>query len=513
MSIYLEKIKVTIIQYKIVIISTFAWGLLAHGYMFFNKLSFFDDVTSLTSVGATYSSGRWFLGILGAIISKLFHGCYSVPLLIGILTLVMLSVVNVLLTSIFKIQNELSCVILGGLLVVFPAMTALYSFMFTSGYYVFSILLAVLAVYAVTRCEKSVVGISLSILCIALSMGIYQSNVGFSALCFIFLIIFQAMDEQQTQVKDLFKTGVTYVVCLLGGLGAYLALNKVFLAINAVELNTYRGISSMYSREVLKLDFRYLLETFLNINDDLWYFSVYVENTAIVYDIVLLFIGIYICYGIFRLVKKKKIGQAVLLLLATACIPIALNPFALINTDMVSSLVLLPKVLVFVFFVALIEKQQVRRDKIKKVILVFGSFILLYANVYYVYFANRCYLTAELHRFETVSWMTTLVTQIKSLEGFDEQMKIAYLNKENLDDSTFVCDKRILTDEERFYIGDIRKHYTWKVYLKEWCGFEMEEVDAQTYDALLGKDEVVNMKSYPNYGSIQIIDGIIVVKF
>ena len=49
--------------------------------------------------------------------------------------------------------------------------------------------------------------------------------------------------------------------------------------------------------------------------------------------------------------------------------------------------------------------------------------------------------------------------------------------------------------------------------MQRWCGFHMKEVDQNTYEKLENLSEVQNMKNYPNDGSIQIVDDIVVVKF
>ena len=51
-------------QFFTAMLSAYLFGLLAHGMTLFQKLSVLDDVLCLFDTGATYTSGRWFLGIL-----------------------------------------------------------------------------------------------------------------------------------------------------------------------------------------------------------------------------------------------------------------------------------------------------------------------------------------------------------------------------------------------------------------------------------------------------------------
>lgn len=67
---------------KTVLLSALLFGLLAHGFCFFSKYSMHDDLRSLFhGVGATYESGRWFLGVLSfAEVYGLGWGQYSTPM-------------------------------------------------------------------------------------------------------------------------------------------------------------------------------------------------------------------------------------------------------------------------------------------------------------------------------------------------------------------------------------------------------------------------------------------------
>ena len=46
-------------------LSTLVFGLLAHGFALFTKFAIGDEAFLLFTVGATTTSGRWFLGLLG----------------------------------------------------------------------------------------------------------------------------------------------------------------------------------------------------------------------------------------------------------------------------------------------------------------------------------------------------------------------------------------------------------------------------------------------------------------
>ena len=84
------------IRYKITFISTFIWGIFAHGMALFNKYSFNDDIKNIYyGTGDTVSSGRWMLEIFNRIKLHL-NFYYSIPVFYGFLTifLIFISVFN-----------------------------------------------------------------------------------------------------------------------------------------------------------------------------------------------------------------------------------------------------------------------------------------------------------------------------------------------------------------------------------------------------------------------------------
>lgn len=64
-------------------------AILVHCMALFNKYSYLDDVASFNSVGTTYASGRWMLGILGWITDALFGSkLYSLTIVNGMVVII-----------------------------------------------------------------------------------------------------------------------------------------------------------------------------------------------------------------------------------------------------------------------------------------------------------------------------------------------------------------------------------------------------------------------------------------
>ena len=508
------KMELSSLQKKI-IISTIIWGVLAHFFLFTNVLIEFDAAYFINNVGGTIELGRWGLYILKNVMDTLFYGTYNTPWLIGCVSVSCFIVVNLLLVSLFDIKDELMAIIVSGVMILNPATLGIFYFAYTAPYYFISLILAVLSVWILNKNIDKWIYIVIAGVIIAFSMGIYQAMVTVTAMIMLFILLGNLLWKKDIKPKDIFCQGVKYAVTLGFGGGLYLVINKIVIHITNTVTSSYRGMDTIKYTDFLKINYKELVKVLLDINDPLYYFKVFVEKTSIIYQLsVLTIILISICV-VMVCFKNRDFLRGILILIILFLMPIAANPFAIVDLGMVTTLMQISRCLFFIFFIVMIKNicQNMKCSWMKNTLVYLSFAMILYTNIYYVYYDNRCYSEAELRKMESISWMTTLIAQIKDLEGFDENMNIAYIQNGEMQDHTFISDKSMVSLDERLYYGDIRKHYSWKQYMKIWCGFEMTEVSSEVMEKIKADHIVEEMPVYPNDGSIQIVDGTIVVKF
>ncbi|MDE7093561.1 MAG: hypothetical protein K2O52_01475 [Oscillospiraceae bacterium] len=122
------------------------------------------------------------------------------------------------------------------------------------------------------------------------------------------------------------------------------------------------------------------------------------------------------------------------------------------------------------------------------------------------------YLKAEYEQQRMISYFTVLTTQIKSVEGYQDEMPVCYINPRSKEDLTL----RELSGFDLFYtVPDDRieeniNNYAWIKFMNNWCAFKPETVDEEDF---INLPEVINMPYYPDDGSIKIINDTVVVKF
>ena len=131
----------------------------------------------------------------------------------------------------------------------------------------------------------------------------------------------------------------------------------------------------------------------------------------------------------------------------------------------------------------------------------------------YIWFANGNYLAMEYTNMHDNAYYQTMMTQIKSLDGYRDDMKLVVIGKPT-DDLTNSSTDLI---GETFHIGgkaatNVAEYSSWAI-MSRVIGFNPEvdwSDEAETY--YKGLDEYNEMPNYPDAGSIRIVDDIVVVK-
>lgn len=496
-------------QQWVAFFSTLLWGLAAHGYMFLNKFSWHDDTAHAFGVGGSYTLGRWFLGILGEGVEK-YLGNVSLPWFNGLLSLLLIAAGNMLLVEMFHLKRGSSCVLLGALMAVFPSWTATYGYMFTAAYYAFAAFLALLGAYLVWEMKKPWYGVLAGAACQCLSLGIYQAYLPLAATVLLVCFLNEVIMEPEKPIWGRARQGLYMVLSLLVGVVFYFAANRAVLAAKGISLSTYQNIDKMG-----QIDLRMLLngaalawKDFL-IPPQGGSTDMYMQSVRTAYYVALVFSICLLAWHMVQCAQREKCSLF-FLLAGLICFPIGINLLYLMgDVDIIHSIMVYAKVIVFIFPVVLAERLQPGIGKMRENSMLFLSALLLYVSIFYTHYANVCYLQAEWQQAEAISWMASLATRIESTEGYSKGLPIAYLNEGNVPGQSGRLANEFSTGIIPY--GPSSMYSRWKISLYRWCGFRHEEFpDIAGIESL---PEVQGMPAYPAAGSIRIVNGVIVVKF
>ena len=210
--------------------------------------------------------------------------------------------------------------------------------------------------------------------------------------------------------------------------------------------------------------------------------------------------------------RRNKVN-AVLSLVLVCLIPLAANfVFVMADPNDVHSLMTYGQVYIFVYFAWVIDRIQFRKVRLQQAVRGVGLALLLLINIMFFRYDNQCYLKAALSQQEAISYFTTMVTQIKSAEGYDDRFSVYVVNDFQNQDETITHYSNLdhVTQHPYGGLSDYLNNYNWKYFVRNWCGFSP---DWKNGDELLHLPEVQNMTHYPDDGSIMVIDDKVVIRF
>ncbi len=508
----LEKVEEYIKKHSVEIISCFIFGALCHGYALTNTIYNYDNYgIQPKGYGSAVYLGRWFLQILGDCVDKL-GGNYNLSFFNGIISLALLTLSVCILNDLFEL-NRVFRILFSGLFVAFPAVTSTFFFMFTAPYYCFSILLAVLSGYFIQK--KGVFCKIISIVCITLSIGIYQAYLPMVASLFVLILIKIAIKDD-CKVVELFKMAGIYFLSLLFGFVLYVICMKLSLVVYDVQLSTYVGIDQMGKISAGDVIFG-IIDSIKNyymlpIKD---YYGV---SYSVVTKVGLFFIIFSSCLSLLFLEKYKKlrkdsIFKAILLCFSILVIfPVSIMSYAIVfRNTRIYTIMIFGVVLIFLLpsFIFSINNENKMIKKIGS-ILTFGLSLVLFS---YVYISNVNYVALSNVNAQTENYYQTMITQIKSLDGYNPQMDIALIGNK-IDDPSVINP----WSEEAIYGGNssnlINMYDLAKMsMIRSRLGYDFKIIrNSETLDELSQIEEVQNMPEYPCAGSMIIIDDTVIIK-
>lgn len=496
---------------KDVFLSALIIGFLTHGYMLFNKLPNVDDYVSMFHYGLGYPLGRWFLALMGNFMFRI-DGVYSLPYLNGAFFLFTLALSITIFLKPFPFHNKWVKRIFAALFVSFPTVTSTMGFMFTVPFYGLAILLMAIGFYLTVTYRY---GFLISILLMCCSLGIYQA---YWCLCAAFLLLFliAACMNPDTKNKDFLVLCLKSFITLLLSVLVYLIINNIMLKLQNITLSDYQGVSQMGAFEFSQIP------TILG-NAYSWFFRMLYENYLYItwYPVVRIIIGVgYVITFLFFVIacikNRKNIVKLVALILFTAILPLTINSIYIMCNDASTVHVLMCYSVVLVFFAPFIYLhgviQNIPNNLFRFTKAGYVCCIVL-VTFFYVRLANLYYFDLDLSYRETTGFMTTLSTRIQQTEGYTMDKPVYFhglyphASNRNIWELRPVNQMHGTIDVDNVINSPLMRQNFFKVYL----GYAFYEI---TDNNLINgfQDTIAQMPSYPDDGSIQILDDIIVIK-
>ena len=505
-----------------VICCTLIMGLLAHGIMLFNKLSWHDDIQHgyrKIAIEKPIGMGRWLRALLSSLVAKFFGGYnLSLPLFHGIVSILFIALSAYLVVIIFDIQEKLPRFVICGIMVCFPVVTSIFAYMFTAPYYFFSLFLSVAAVFMVSEAITWPRALASSIL-MCLSLGIYQAFFPVSVSLLVMLVFYQILSGKFQNNASLIKQCVCFIGICLASAIEYVIVSKAVMAIMHLPAVDYMGFSTIGQSGIeayLHAFIRCYKSFFMHFETD--FENLFPAGIGLIQKAVIVIYLVSSLILVIRRFKENKFQGVILALIALA-LPVCINLMYLMSAtspdSSIHTLMFYAQATLYVYIICAVRYISIDKKKVTAILYRGTVFLFLALSITHAYFDNACYLKAQIIEQRTISYSDVLTARIKGTEGYSDNMPVCFVTTGKTDKTitsmkAFSLVKIKPYDDEYLRIPHHFFFTNLLACMKQWCGFDPKYVDQKAFRTL---EEVEEMPSYPDDGSIRIIDDTVVIKW
>lgn len=499
------------------LIATFAWGMVAHAYVFFHS-SFSHDALNEFNAEALGNDWKIQLGrVFVPLYRFLVRSDITLPWLIGVLSLLYISAAVFMVVKIFDISSKYLTVLTAGILTVnitVIAQAATYMNDFDCN--MLALALPVAAVYLWKKYER---GFLLGIILVCLSLGLYQSYISVTITLILLYLIIRLLDGKTFQ--DTFRKGLKSVGMLIGGGALYFVSIKVISFATGITLksgnyNSIDTILSMSLPEIIQTTiYGYFYTCYKLLTALSSYPAVFV---GVIHVAMIAIAGLIILRRIFQ--KEIHVKEKVLTLALIALLPIGMNAVYTLTGGMSHDLMHYAVWLVYLF-VLLIGWWAVDHFEMVKPALMHGQLVVLSLLVFIVLWgnvqtANKAYLKKDLEYEANLSLFTRIVYQMECCEEYvTGETSVVFVGRpDSLLDPLPGFEELYeeMTGEWNTYVlGAAGRNY-YQAYFDYVLMNPAVIADTDTWNEMQTNSEVDEMPCYPEEGSIAIVDGVLVVK-
>lgn len=504
---------------KTVFFSVLLWGLFAHGFMLFQKLSIHDDITDLIRplLNVNMRTGRWGSVIIQFLQEKIYgFVSYSSPAFLGLLFLGTLFVFCILLFRLFRIENKWMQILLTGFVVCSPLVLATFGYIYACLYVSFGLLACVAGCCLICTEKPTLIKAAVGILCICFSTAVYQTF--FSLALTIVLLYFLNRTEEGLTWKGFVIKFAYYLGSCIASILIYLGLTKLSLSLAHLDMDSYAGLDTMGSLPISEY-----LKRIPIAYKEFFYptaqkkYTIYVFNTRFIYLVLLILAIVAVLYQLIKIWKSAR-RSAIQMVILLALFPLASNSILVFAGEEPISAMHMYSQFIVMFFI--LQRLSFLKDAMKpapsKYFGVIFSALLLLMNIMFAHYSNECYTKVAVVQTEVTQYFNRLIERIESTEGYDDEMPVIYLNEFEKKDAKINGEMPYwdeLSTIPPYNLDELNviNDYNWKTYVIIWCGF-WPEVQSPT-EELLKNETVKSMPHYPDDGSVRVIDDAVVVKF
>jgi len=504
-------------------------GIFAHIYALTNHLYNYDELYHTpTGFGTGVQMGRWGLSVLAWVTRVIFKDVFTIPLVNGMVSIVMYAIVACIVVDLFDIKDGYFAAVIGALITTFPSVVCRMFYMYTTHYYAVAEAIVAISVLLLFKYRNKSFSVILSIILLMFGMAVYQANFATAVCITVGVLLIQFIKEEVD-----FKTGIRNSICCLLYLGLSMGLYFISNAL-ALKATGLKMIEHSENYDTMgQMNVGLLIESILRCYKNFLkmpFKDVYATNPNIIVRITYLIAIIIMAYVVVKVWSSGKcISQKILFSLVALVIPVAVDIVEIMaaSSGIMYSIMTFDIVFIFVLAIGMLEascqigcddieagKISVLLNRMYKGSNVVFALALFGTIISYIWFANGNYLAMEYTNNHDNAYYQVLMTQIKSVAGYEEGMPVAIVGSPGSDTTNSRQDMLGGT----FNIGgkastNVSAYSSWNIMTRV-LGFDPTLRNSDEEEQyFMTNEEVKEMPCYPADGSIKIVDDTIVIKF
>ena len=487
-------------SYKLAFFATFCLGLLTHMYMITNKWPNHDYVYNIHGDQLLWplSLGRWFLNAVTSISSY-----FSLPWINGLLAICYLSLAAMFIISILEVKRPVPIILCCGFLATYPAMADTMGYMFTADGYLFAMLLSSIAVWFWEK-DKGILGQLAYAVSLSLTVGIYQAYLSFSIYLILIRLILDIFEQKYSNKELAVKIWKALWGGMLGILLYYVGLLFMMKCYD-VSFADYMGINNMTIASGTQIIETVICATiafaemFIGTNSDFTAYEIF--N-------ILFIICLFMAYGIIIIKTKlyRKKVQTILLCVASLLLIPAAYIFEFVSKEVIYRfLMLYCLALIYLLLVKLADAWLSGW---------FSEMVLILSVVITVNFGlidNIAYYNLNLCWEQTYATAIQMQERITSLQEYSPEKKVLVIGTIQTNNREWLQSRiphLVGTDD----INLMRNQEFIITILNTDLGMNLDGADFTKREDVMRSEAYFDMPCWPNGNSVQIIEGVVVIK-
>ena len=389
-----------------------------------------------------------------------------------------------------------------------------------------SFFLSVIAAYCAIRAEKMIAGIISGAVFLAMSLGLYQTNL--ACFCLVMLAYFLLLLFRNEEKQKIREHICRSLASAASGAVLYLLILKAALWATGTAMADYQGGADVSVSGILKnlpssiakcyeLFYRYFFGTLVKHN--------MLQETAVVFVLMFFVVGVALACRLVRLVFRKDwentfYGTAALLVLPMMCtIFMVATSQAAFYIPMSGGLALFLPVCFWLLDSSREDKTACDAfnkcwNKAEKALTLLTVATVVYGNV----FMSAVDQQAMYEGRQATKELSDLIAQTLVSEGYyDNEIPVMLVG--NASSNPLFRTHKLYHKANPYArvglfmaetAGTIR--FSWNAAFRDYTPIWLNLCDDKTYQELLETEGIAEMPTFPQEGSIRKMDGVLVIK-